>query len=99
MLAPGGICVLFGASAGVSEVTFDTQAFFRSLGQLHGFILFGELGAKPASQGLERLARLISDGQLRTFIDVEADWTQIGQVAQKLLNRQITGKAVLHVSG
>jgi len=98
LLAPGGVCVSFGASAG-GEVTFDVRSFFPTGGaSLYGFILFNEVGAKPASQGLDRLARLISDGRLQPLIDLEAPLSQIGEVAQKLLDRQITGKAVLHLN-
>ncbi len=98
MLTTGGVCVSFGVSSGQAEVTFDARAMYASGGNLHGFILFNEVGAKPASQGLARLARLLGDGRLQTYIDVEAPWTQIGEVAQKLLGRQITGKAVLNLT-
>jgi NADPH2:quinone reductase len=98
LLARAGICVSFGVSSGSAEVTFDARNLFLTGNQLYGFLIFNETGAKPASKGLARLAQLISEGRLRTYIDLEADWTQIGEVAQKLLNRQFTGKAVLHIS-
>jgi NADPH:quinone reductase len=46
-----------------------------------------------------RLFRLLADGQLHTPIAVEAPWSEIGRVAQQLLDRQFAGKAVLHIGG
>jgi NADPH:quinone reductase len=97
LFAPDGVCVTYGASAG-AEVTFDALRFFLTGGaRLYGFILFHELRRQPASQGLARLAALVSDGRLRPRIDVEAPWTEISVVAHQLLERRIAGKAVLHV--
>lgn len=98
LLKYGGICVTFGVSSGLREVTFNASTLYLSGGQLYGFLIFNETEAHPASQGLARLAQLIADGQLRTYIDLEADWTQIGDVAQKLMDRKFPGKAVLHIS-
>jgi NADPH2:quinone reductase len=98
MLAPGGTCVNFGVSGG-TEVTFDLRHFFLLGGaSLYGFIIFYELNHKSVVEGLSRLGRLVADGRLRPQIDVEASWTQVGDVAQRLLNRSYTGKAVLYVS-
>jgi len=97
MLAPEGICVSFGVSGGV-EATFDVRNFFVAGGaRLYGFILFHEVLAHPASEGLARLARLVADGELTPRIEVEADWMEIGAVAARLMNRGYTGKAVLRV--
>lgn len=98
LLAPNGTCVNFGVSGG-TEVTFDLRHFFLLGGaNLYGFIIFHELKRKSVSEGLGRLSRFIADGRLRPQIDVEAPWTQIGDVAQRLMNRSFTGKAVLHVA-
>jgi len=98
MLAPGGTCVLFGASGGV-ETTFNTGAFFRTGGAtLYGFYLFHEVKSLSASQGLARLARLIADGRLHPRIEVEAPWTDVADVARQLMDRRFAGKAVLHVT-
>jgi len=35
---------------------------------------------------------------LRPQIAVEATWTEIGTVARRLIDREFTGKAVLHVA-
>jgi NADPH:quinone reductase-like Zn-dependent oxidoreductase len=97
-LAPNGTCVAFGSTAG-GEVTFDLRRFFLEGGlTLYGFILFHELEhGEPASIGLDRLARLVAGGQLRPQIEVEASWTEVGVVAQQLVDRRFAGKAVLYV--
>lgn len=98
MLKPWGMCVSFGTS-GSGEVTFDARKFFLTGGAtFYGFILFAELVRNPGAADLGRLARMVADGTLHPEIRVEAPWTEIGEIAQKLLNRQISGKAVLHVS-
>lgn len=99
MLTPGGTCVTFGVSAAV-EATFDIRSFYFTGGaRLYGFILFHEVLSKPASEGLARLSHLVAEGQLHPYIGVEASWTEVGEVAQQLLDRSYTGKAVLRVEG
>lgn len=52
----------------------------------------------PTAQGrLARLARLVTDGALKTHIEVEAPWTDAAVVARRLLAREFPGKAVLRV--
>lgn len=97
MLAPGGTCVTFGVSA-AAETTFDARAFFGTGGaSLYGFILFHEVLAKPASGGLDRLARMVAAGSLRPHVSREAPWTEIAQTARGLMDRAYPGKAVLRV--
>ncbi len=99
MLDTGGTCVTFGVSA-APETTFDIRGFFATGGaSLYGFILFHEVLEKPASGGLDRLARPVADGSLRPHIALEEPWTEIGAVAERLMQRSFTGKAVLHVDG
>lgn len=98
LLAEDGTIVLFGTSGG-NEVTFNAQRFYGTGGaSLYGLILFHELRRESAAVGLQRLLRLVEVGQLRPVIDIQADWTEIADIAQKLLNRSYLGKAVLHVS-
>jgi NADPH:quinone reductase len=97
MLAPGGTCVSFGTSAS-AEVEFDARTLYLTGGaRLYGFILFHEVLAKPASGGLDRLARMVADGRLKPRIEVEAPWTEVGEIARRLIERSYTGKAVLQV--
>jgi len=97
MLASDGTCVSFGVSA-APETTFDVRSFFWKGGaKLYGFIIFHEVLANPASEGLARLVRFVETGDLRPRIEVEAPWTRIGEVARSLMDRSYTGKAVLRV--
>src|SRR5215212_2324885 len=97
MLATGGTCVSFGVSAG-AESTFDVRSFYLTGGAtLYGFIIFYEVLAHPASEGLGRLLRLVADGTLQPHIELEAPWEEIGDVAGRLVERDYAGKAVLHV--
>ena len=97
MLAPGGTCVTFGSS-GEAETSFDVRSFYLAGGaRLYGFILFHEVLAHPASDGLARLSRLVAEGRLTPLVSVEAPWKEVGEVARRLLDRGYTGKAVLNV--
>ncbi len=97
LLAPGGTCVTFGISAG-AETTFDVRSFYFTGGaSLYGFILFHEVLAKPASDGLARLSRLVAEGRLHPKVSVKAPWTDVADVSRQLLDRGCTGKAVLRV--
>ena len=97
MLATGGTCVSFGVSA-AAEATFDVRSFYLTGGaNLYGFILFHEIVAHPASEGLSRLAGLVADGSLEPRIELEAPWTEIGALAERLIDRGYVGKAVLHI--
>jgi NADPH:quinone reductase-like Zn-dependent oxidoreductase len=64
---------------------------------LYGFILFHEVLARPASEGLTRLLRLVAEGALQPHIELEAPWEEIEDVAGHLLDRDYAGKAVLYV--
>ena len=98
MLDVDGMCVALGASES-ERVTFDVRHFYGTGGgRLYGFILFHEVRREPASVGLARLAGLVAAGRLRPQIAVEAPWTEIADVARRLLERSFPGKAVLHVS-
>jgi NADPH:quinone reductase-like Zn-dependent oxidoreductase len=57
-----------------------------------------ETSTEARSEDLARLAQMVAEQQLRTPIAVEASWHDIGEVAQRFMQRQFTGKAVLHLS-
>lgn len=98
MIAKDGVCVLYGVSES-PDVSFEARQFMTIGGvSLYGLILFHEVKRKPASHGLSQLLRLVEDGRLTPPIEVEEPWTKIADVAQRLYNRQIPGKAVLIVS-
>jgi NADPH:quinone reductase-like Zn-dependent oxidoreductase len=98
LLAPGGTCVTLGVSES-PEVTFNARHFFLKGGtKLYGLYVFEEFEREPAASGLARLLRLIEEGRLRPVVDLEAPWTEVGAVAQQLLDRRFPGKAVLRVA-
>jgi NADPH:quinone reductase-like Zn-dependent oxidoreductase len=97
MMAPFGQIVVYGVSAG-GPVSFDSSLALRSRFALSGLAVFTEMNRETASVGLGRLARMVAAGTLKPLIAVEAPWTEIGSVAQQLIDRAYPGKAVLHVS-
>ena len=98
MLQPNGTCVTFGVSE-ASTATFESRDFFATGGaRLYGLTLFHELmSVERAGIGLGLLAELIAAEKLRPQIAVEAAWDEIGTVARRLIDRDFTGKAVLHI--
>ena len=97
MLAPEGICVNYGISSG-QETTFDISRVFGIGGvRLYGFILFHELKRWPAAEGLARLVDLVQQGTLVAPIEHEAPWSDFVATVHALANREIPGKAVIHV--
>src|SRR5438445_95882 len=99
MLQPGGTCVTFGVSE-APQATFESRGFFATGGaRLYGLTLFQELmSVERAGIGLALLAELLAAKKFRPQIAVEAPWSEIGTVARRLIDREFTGKAVLHVS-
>jgi NADPH:quinone reductase len=96
-LALDGTCVSFGTTAG-SDITFNATNYFIKGGlNLYGFYLPHELKKQSAALGLGRLVQQVSARTLVPHIDLEAPWSEIADVAQKLTDRQFLGKAVLHI--
>jgi NADPH:quinone reductase len=97
LLAPGGTCVTLGWSAS-PEVHVDLREFLAvGGGSLYGLRMYNELQNRPASGDLDLLAQMVARKQLRIPIEAEGTWTDIGDIAQRLLDRKFTGKAVLHL--
>jgi NADPH:quinone reductase len=97
LLAPKGLCLTYAAPVG-TEFTFNSRVLNQAPGiALTGFFIFRELAAEPASQGLADLVALIAEGRLHPRVEIEARWQEVAEVAQRLMNRQFPGKAVLLV--
>ena len=81
------------------EARIESRNFFSTGGvRLYGLTLFHELmSVERAGIGLALLADLIAAGKLRPQIAVEASWSEIGGIARRLIDREFTGKAVLHI--
>ena len=98
LLATGATCVTLGWSAS-PEATMDVRDLIRTgRTTLYGLNLSEELDSHARSEDLAWLAQMVARQQLQTPIEVEASWHDIGEVAQRLLQRQFTGKAVLHLA-
>ncbi|MGB7636969.1 MAG: zinc-binding dehydrogenase [Nitrososphaeraceae archaeon] len=97
LLATGATCLTLGWSAS-PEVTIDIRELIRTgRTTLYGLNMMEELNHHGGSKDLAWLAQMVAKQQLKTSIEVEASWHEIGDVAQRLLQRQFTGKAVLHL--
>ena len=95
LLAKDGLLVTFGTSAERSS-TIDVAAFYAYGGRsIYGFIIFHELEREPAGAGLARLAALLAAGKLDVRIDDVLPIARIGDAAERLWNRGVTGKLVV----
>ena len=82
-----------------AEVTIDIKDLITTGGiTLYGLNMFEEFNRRNGSEDLAWLAQMVAEQKLQTPIEVEASWHEIGNVAQRLLQRQFTGKAVLHLN-
>jgi NADPH:quinone reductase-like Zn-dependent oxidoreductase len=95
LLAPGGTCVNLGSSEGAA-VEFDLTKFRGAGGTtLYGLAMFYELRHEPPSVVLGELAGLVASGKLKPVIERHGPVADIAEVAQALMDRRFTGKAVL----
>jgi NADPH:quinone reductase len=98
-IALDGTIVSF-ASSDPAPTEFPARAFFRGApgALLYGLFVFHELDKRGgAGLPLSRLAALVAAGQLDTQIDREVGWREAGDAIRALTDRQIAGKAVLHI--
>ncbi|MDF2938867.1 MAG: alcohol dehydrogenase [Paenibacillaceae bacterium] len=91
-LSPQGVCVSLGHS---SSPHTTLQMIGLGGRTLYSFFLGEEMNRHMPAQDLELLARLVAEGKLKTNIEVHQSWEQIDAVAQQLIERRFTGKAVL----
>jgi NADPH:quinone reductase-like Zn-dependent oxidoreductase len=94
LLAPGGHCVNLGMSES-PEINLNLRTILSKSIHLSELFLLTELERPSVSEDLKGLAQLVASGQLRPQIDVEAPWTDVGEITQRFLDRRIAGKAVL----
>lgn len=93
----GGVLVNFGVSAG-EQATVEVGDFFRiGRARYYGLYLFTEFGRRSANDGLGVLAALVAAGKLDPHVSTEGSFEDIGVLAERLFNREIVGKAVVHV--
>ncbi|AOK88709.1 zinc-binding dehydrogenase [Paenibacillus polymyxa] len=94
-LVPDGICV----SMGHSSSPYATINI-RGLGgrTLYSFFLGEEINRYSPAEDLKLLGEFVSKGQLVPRIEVETSWKEIGTIAQQLIDRRFSGKAVLQIN-
>jgi NADPH:quinone reductase len=99
LLAPGGLCVNIGAAAN-PEVTLQIRYHSILTGgfTLSGLFLPAEIQRRTdVVQDLKYLAQIVSQGRLCPRIAVEARWTEVAEMVERFLKREIAGKAILHI--
>ena len=98
-VAPGGTVVSF-ASTVPEPVSYPARELFaRAPGaRLYGFYLFAELEhTRSGGADLRRLADLVAEQRLDPQIDLTLSWTEAQKAIEALLDRRVSGKAVLRV--
>lgn len=97
-IASEGTIVSFGNSSGEPS-TYDARTFYRKGGPtLLGYFVTNELrrGAIGSSH-LAALAGLVADGLLSSRVDLTVPWTRAAEAIDALMDRRVSGKAVLVV--
>jgi len=95
-LAPFGVCVTYSSGLTGTDVSFSSRSVPPGA-NLYFLLVFQELQRQPAAPGLARLAQLVAAGTIHPTIEVEASWKEIAGVAQRLIDRDFSGKAVLTI--
>ena len=98
LVKAGGCVVSFGCSSG-EPTTIDVPSFYRTHGaRLCAFIIFAELQRTgSAVHDLVNLADQLATGHLEAQIGLELPWRDAARAFDTLMERQLAGKAVLHV--
>jgi len=94
LLAPGGTCVVLGASEG-AVTSFDASKFRAGGTSLYGLVMNWELQRTTPSAVLAGVAALAAEGRLKPVIERRAPIADIDTVAHELADRKFVGKAVL----
>jgi NADPH:quinone reductase-like Zn-dependent oxidoreductase len=90
-----GTIIVFGISSGES-----TSFSFRDFSQrpISVEVFFVYESGRPFGPDLQVLADLVGDGLLHPQVGLEVGWEETGSAFRALAERQINGKAVLHIS-
>jgi NADPH:quinone reductase-like Zn-dependent oxidoreductase len=98
LVAPGGVVVVLGNSSGEPTAEIDATFYRKHRARLTVFQLAAELiRTNACSLDLGHLAALAASGHLDVGIGAVASWIDAGPVFERLMARQISGKAVLTV--
>jgi NADPH2:quinone reductase len=97
-IAPRGLVINVATDRTDEIVSFKAARFDRAPGAtIYTFNLSDELPRMDAAGDLARLVTLLAQKKLVAPVELEADWQDIGHAIDALLQRRISGKAVLHV--
>ncbi|MDP8930552.1 MAG: zinc-binding dehydrogenase, partial [Actinomycetota bacterium] len=100
-ITAGGTVVSLGNSAD-EDSTLSARWLYRGApgARLYGFFIFAELArTRSGSQDLRTLAELVAAGHLDPQIALETSWDEADSAISALVDREVAGKAVLHVGG
>jgi NADPH:quinone reductase-like Zn-dependent oxidoreductase len=97
-LAPDGVIVSFGNSSN-EPATFDPRAFYRKGAPaiVGYFVTYELLEGRIGGSRLAALAALVTEGRLRSPIDLRVPWEEAADAVEALMERRVNGKAVLTV--
>ena len=96
LVARGGTVVTFGNSSR-QDTTVNISAFYGKSGaRMIGYSLLAPV-LEPFGPDLAYLALLMAQKLLDPQIGYEGSWRNVGEAMAALRNRQVQGKAVLHV--
>jgi NADPH:quinone reductase len=99
-VAPDGTVISFANSDPSAHVEYPTRSLFgRAPGaRIYGLLVFPELAKRRGATGmLDRLLALVAAGRLDPHIDLEASWREPADAIHALVDRRISGKAILRV--
>jgi NADPH:quinone reductase-like Zn-dependent oxidoreductase len=95
-VAPEGTIVTFGNSSG-EPATFDPRTFYRKgeATMLGYFVTYELLAGRTGGSRLAALASLVADGRLESKVDLVVPWDRAAEAIDALMERRVSGKAVL----
>jgi NADPH:quinone reductase len=98
-VAPDGTVVSYGHSAAPEPTTFDVSRFYnRGAARLYGLRIWDELARhRSGVRDLTLLARELATGRLDPQIALTASWREPAGALAALIERRVTGKAVLAI--
>ena len=96
-LAARGTLISFGNSS-AEPATIDVPSFYRQqLVTVRSFMVFVEMARRDTSADLRLLADRIAAGELDTGVSLTVSWTEADEALAALVERRVSGKAVLTV--
>jgi len=96
-LSPDGVMVVYGATDGQPLEIQPTFLLGTGTGRIEGFNLYRQSEIESVSRGLQRLLKILANGQLKVPIEKRVSWSEAPGLATELLDRRFSGKAVVDV--